>query len=152
MPNLNIETFYGLPSEDARTWIQRFQAWCEIQRIHDDNFGSAMLLQLQGPALIWFNNLAPQLTRHKQRLIHEFMNHFIESQPNNWLLEQQLYERVMQPGENIETYIVDIEAKCTRLNKTDTEMKSAFIRGLTPLCLTELVHLGCLTELVNFDV
>ncbi|ESO91525.1 hypothetical protein LOTGIDRAFT_175776 [Lottia gigantea] len=130
MPHFNIEPFYGLPSEDAHTWLQRFQAWTDIQRIPDESFGSAMLLQLQGPAVIWLNNLPPQLVHSKPRLVHEFKYHFIDSRPNNWLLEQQLYERVMLPGENIENYIIDIEAKCTRLNKTETEMISAFI--LTP--------------------
>ena len=90
-----------------------------------------MRLNLEGSALSWFHALPHPVSRDKGKLITTFKEHFGQLHPK-WMLEQQLYDRCMSTSENLESYITDIESRCARLNKSNTEMTTVFIRGLSP--------------------
>ena len=131
VPGLNIDTFYGLPTDDAKQWIEKFEAWAAFHGLNKDNvkMASAMRLKLDGCALSWYNSVSNEVKGDIKQLSTKFREHFTGLHPT-WMLEQQLYERCMRPSESLEDYISDIERRCRRLEKTDKEMTTAFIRGL----------------------
>lgn len=131
LPGLSIDNFAGLPTDDASLWLDKFEAWIAFHGWHKDNekIASAMRLKLEGSALSWFNSLNQSTKLNSGQLLQKFKEHFTGLHPT-WIMEQQLYERIMSNGESLETYISDIDKRCRRLNKTDREMTTAFIRGL----------------------
>ena len=129
MEVLKWNFFSGTPAEDATKWIDKFEAWLTFNGWDMDNnkVVSAMRLNLEGSALSWFHALSHPVSRDKGKLITAFKEHFGQLHPK-WMLEQQLYDRCMSTSENLESYITDIESRCARLNKSNTEMTTAFIR------------------------
>ncbi|CAG2216100.1 Retrovirus-related Pol polyprotein from transposon 17.6,Retrovirus-related Pol polyprotein from transposon 297 [Mytilus edulis] len=130
-PGFSIDSFAGLPTEDANLWLDKFDAWIAFHGWNKENekIASAMRLKLEGGALSWFNGLPNSVKRNSDTLFTKFKEHFSGLHPT-WMLEQHLYERCMLPSESLEVYISDIEKRCSRLCKTDRETTTAFIRGL----------------------
>lgn len=129
--NIPMDTFSGHPSEDAAQWLEKFDAWIAFNGWKDnaDKIVSAMQLKLEGNALSWFQALPLGVKKNSGALFKGFSDHFTSLHPT-WMLEQQLYERSMTTGEGLEEYITDIQRRCKRLQKTDKETVTAFIRGL----------------------
>ncbi|CAG2231541.1 unnamed protein product [Mytilus edulis] len=129
--NIAMDTFSGHPSEDAKQWLEKFEAWIVfngwLQNV--DKTVSAMQLKLEGNALSWFQALPNMTKQSTSALFKGFSDHFLSLHPT-WMLEQQLYERSLSSGEGLEEYITDIQRRCKRLLKTDRETVTAFIRGL----------------------
>ncbi|CAC5391269.1 unnamed protein product [Mytilus coruscus] len=130
-PGFSIDSFAGLPTEDANLWLDKFDAWIAFHGWNKENekIASTMRLKLEGGALSWFNGLPNSVKRNSDQLFTKFKDHFSGLHPT-WMLEQHLYERCMLPSESLEVYISDIEKRCSRLCKTDRETTTAFIRGL----------------------
>lgn len=129
--NINIENFGGLPNEDPKQWLEKFEAWIGFNgwSKNSEKIASAMQLKLEGNALSWFQSVPQMKKNDPGELFKAFTEHFTTVHPT-WMLEQQLYDRVMQPGEGLELYILDIEKRCQRLQKSPRETVTAFIRGL----------------------
>lgn len=129
--SIPMESFCGNPCDDANQWIEKFEAWIGFNGWKDNNdkIISAMQLKLDGNALSWFKSVPTTTKRNSGQLFQQFRDHFGSIHPT-WILEQQLYDRCMVPGENLEDYIIDIQRRCRRLNKTDGDTVIAFIRGL----------------------
>ena len=129
--NIAMDTFSGHPSEDAKQWLEKFEAWIVfngwLQNV--DKTVSAMQLKLEGNALSWFQALPNMTKQSTSALFKGFSDHFLSLHPT-WMLEQQQYERSLSSGEGLEEYITDIQRRCKRLLKTDRETVTAFIRGL----------------------
>jgi hypothetical protein len=122
--------FSGLITEDAKTWLQRFSSWIELIGLRDVNrISAAMSSRLDGLALSWFNSLTNDVKQDKTLLFQSFNQQFTNQQPH-FLLEQQLADRKMMPGESLDSYIYFIEKQCRTLEKTDREKVIIFIRGL----------------------
>ena len=120
-----------MPTDDANLWLDKFEAWVAFHGLAKDNIkiASAMRLKLDGCGLFLFNSLPDETKKNAGDLLKKFRDHFKGLHPT-WMLEQQLYERIMLNSETLENYISDIEKRCQRLQKTDRETTTAFIRGL----------------------
>ncbi|CAC5414150.1 unnamed protein product [Mytilus coruscus] len=109
-PGFSIDSFAGLPTEDANLWLDKFDAWIAFHGWNKENekIASAMRLKLEGGALSWFNGLPNSVKRNSDQLFTKFKELFSGLHPT-WMLEQHLYERCMLPSESLEVYISDIE-------------------------------------------
>lgn len=125
-------TFSGLPEEDAVMWLERFVSWINFNNWKDPTkIYNALKLRLCGTALDWCNNLSGSLKTNPEVLYRSFKEHFQNIHPK-WLLEQKLFERKMQEGEDLEDFITEIDRLCNHLGKSEKDKVITFIRGLTP--------------------
>ena len=88
-----------------------------------------MRLLLRGSPVSWFSALPTEDRETKERLFTVFHNRF-GRQPS-WLIEQQLWSRMMLDHEKIDVYISDIDQRCYRLGMDKKTQLRTFVRGLT---------------------
>lgn len=116
--------------DDINLWISRFRSWTKIAGIATDAEAifDALKLLVPDTDVNWLENL--EFTNESD-LYEQVTEHFNNKTPI-WLLEQTLWGRAMTNSENLEDYIKDIEKICTRLQKSEREKMTAFVRGLPP--------------------
>ena len=131
--SLKPDPFTGLPSQDAASWYVKFQAWLALNEWTDkpNKVANELHFLLLPPASTWFDELNPAIKGDVKRLDTAFSDRFVKDQPC-WVLEQQLWSRVMEPTEGLDSYITPIDSLCARLQKSDADRKMCFVRGLTP--------------------
>ena len=56
-----------------------------------------------------------------------FVDYYQLKQPT-WIIEQTLWNKTMQNGEDLEHYISTIQSLANRLNKSDQEKTEAFVQ------------------------
>jgi uncharacterized coiled-coil protein SlyX len=57
---------------------------------------------------------------------------YYQTKQPTWIIEQALWNKTMQTGEDLEQYISTIQSLANRLNKSDQEKTAVFVRGLPP--------------------
>lgn len=127
------DPFAGLPSQDAAAWQKKFQAWLALNEWTDKSakVANGLRLLLVPPASTWFDELTDETKGDVQLLNAAFKERFINNQPA-WVLEQQLWSRVMSPTEGLDSYVTAIDTLCARLQKSNADRIMSFVRGLTP--------------------
>ena len=127
------QPFSGLSTEDHINWLRQFKAWLLFEHKHKEaaDIVSAFQLLLKGTAASWFNSLPLHILEDADAIFREFEEYFAKLQPK-LILEQQLWERSMSRYETLDSYIADIDALCSRLNKNEADKITIFIRGLLP--------------------
>lgn len=126
-PNFKPDKFQPSLKESPSIWLSKFKSWIAINKYEDvELIQHSLRLLIPDSDLPWIDGLK---CASLDELYDAFLQHFQAKQPH-WLLEQTLWSRIMQPGEDLERYISDIESLSHRLNKTDAEKMSSFVRGL----------------------
>lgn len=116
-------------TESSKTWISKFQSWIEINKFDDLGLITHSLrLLLPEVDLPWFDNLA---INNQKDMFDAFVQYYQTKQPT-WIIEQTLWNKTMQNGENLEQCISTIQSLANRLNKSDQEKTAAFVLGLPP--------------------
>lgn len=130
---LKPDPFAGLPSQDSAAWYTKFQAWLALNEWTNkaEKVGNGLRLLLLPPASTWYDGLPNAVKADVVQLDQAFRERFVNNQPG-WVLEQQLWGRVMQATEGLDSYVTSIDTLCARLAKTETDRITCFVRGLTP--------------------
>ncbi len=123
--------FYGYSTDDPKAFIDRFNTYATLQSMEDGRKISACRMLLQGPADIWYLSLPEASKATWEAFKTAFLEAFGGSE-TQWLLEQKMEDRKMLPGETVETYINDVRKLGNRAGASDTDIKRALVRGLTP--------------------
>ncbi|PIK53662.1 hypothetical protein BSL78_09428 [Apostichopus japonicus] len=129
--NLRPDSFHGKQSEDPYLWLNKFKSWTLLSQLPREQIAEAMNMLLVGSANIWLNSLSPLTKQDPDLLYASFESHFSSIYPK-WLQEYQLWDRKMEHGESLDSFILDVERRCSRLKKVDKERTAALVRGLTP--------------------
>ena len=106
-----------------------FKAWLSLNDWVNDaaKTSNSLRLLLTPPASSWFDQLDGKVTSDVKRLSEAVEDRFVDNQPQ-WLLEQQLWSRTMQPTEGLDTYMAAIDDLCSRLKKSETNQITCFVR------------------------
>ena len=116
-------------TESPKTWISKFESWIQINKFEDLGLIQRSLrLLLPEVDLPWFDSLTINSTK---TMFDAFIDYYQSKQPT-WLIEQTLWNKTMQNGEDLDQYISTIQHLANRLNKSDQEKTAAFVRGLPP--------------------
>jgi hypothetical protein len=78
-------------------------------------------------------------------LYEQLTEHFNSKTPI-WLLEQTLWNRTMSKSGTLEDYYIKDRESCTRLQKSEREKMTAFVRGLPPNIRIHVVQNKLLTH------
>lgn len=158
-----LDLFQGLASEDAQTWWNRFERLSNFHKWSAQKRGDAFLLYMRGPAETWAKTLdsailhddAQDSTKLKDAFVKKFSH-----KATTFLLETKFHERKMAPSESVEHFVRDLQDIGQKLDKSDAEIQSQFLRGLTPRLktlvlvqspetLTDATQLAMVAETVN---
>jgi hypothetical protein len=116
-------------TESPKTWISKFQSWIEINKFDDLGLiKHSLRLLLPEVDLPWFDNL----TINNQKDMFDIFVQYYQTKQPTWIIEQALWNKTMQTGEDLEQYISTIQSLANRLNKSDQEKTAVFVRGLPP--------------------
>ncbi|XP_032236843.2 uncharacterized protein LOC116601139 [Nematostella vectensis] len=122
-------TFSGDGIEDVNDFITRFQRMTEFYRWDDERKLRALPLYLTGNASVWFNSHPRAALNTWDAALAQLKNHF-DSGASQWLLRQQLDQRVQGKFEPLAQYTADIRRLCQRLKLPKSEWLHQFVRGL----------------------
>lgn len=128
---IQLEPFHGHSSEDSHSWIRKFQSYADLHNWDNHKKFNALGLLLKETAEVWFNNLPPPIAQNFQAFVQEFRAHFSAQNPR-WITENELFSRVQNVHESVESYYSALRKQGSKLAKTDAEILSYFIRGLRP--------------------
>ncbi|CAC5372711.1 unnamed protein product [Mytilus coruscus] len=142
-PGFSVDSFAGLPTENANQWLDKFDAWIAFHGWNKENekIASVMRLKLEGGALSWFNGLPNSVKRNSDQLFTKFKEHFSGLHPT-WMLEQHLYERCMLPSESLVSTNYDTLA----LIYTGADISVA-----NPSLISKLRNIGVRVKIVRSD-
>ena len=127
------------PNEsDVELWLARFKSWTTISGIANDTEAvyNALKLLVPDADLHWLEGIS---YTNVDDIYAVLTDHFNNKTPL-WLLEQQLWNRMMSSTESLEIYIQDIERMCNKLHKSEKEKMTAFVRGLQPNIRIHLIQ------------
>lgn len=125
--NFRPDKYVPSLTESPKTWLSKFQSWITINRYEDfELIKHSLRLLIPEADLSWFDSLQ---SANSQEMYDSFVEYFTSKQPH-WMIEQSLWNKTMQPGEDLETYISSIQSLASRLDKTEKETMAAFVRGL----------------------
>ena len=134
----NIDTrmkpanFSGLGVENARSFLERFEVFCTLNEIADDDAKIGYFrLCISGPCENWLALLPAANKDTWAHLEQAFRDRFVNAR-NAWGEEQLLENRVQKENEPVELYMNDIQTMGYKLNKDEQTIKKAIIRGLLP--------------------
>ena len=90
------DPFTGLLYQDAAGWYVKFQAWLALSEWTEklSKVANGLRLMLLPSASTWFSELDSAAKEDVKNLDTAFSDRFVKSQPC-WVLEQQLWSRVM---------------------------------------------------------
>ena len=128
---LKPETFHGNDDDvcQARAWIDRFVGFMELKGdLPQGQVVRYLCLVLKGPAYQWFLALNPNSTLQREA----FLDRFVTANNLRYKLRHNFERHCQQPGENISTYIADMQQMGTALDLDDNTIKHAVICGLIP--------------------
>ena len=131
----SIPKFSGYMHEDAMKFIHEFTSYLLLANV-DTNSPQAIAafhLNLQGPALVWFQGLDALTMSTWDRIKTAFYDQFcsVECNTPQRLAEEAAYQNLkLSPTQLIEDYHAVIVMKGRRLGKTEADMVSKFVNGL----------------------
>lgn len=135
--NFRPEKFQPSVTESPSTWLSKFKSWLTINHIEDlETIKHSFRLLMPDNDLSWFDSLTI-LTR--EDIFNKFEEYFKSKQPH-WIIEQSLWNKTMNASESMDTYISDIQRLSTRLEKSDKETMTTFVRGLPPYIRMHVVQ------------
>jgi hypothetical protein len=131
-PKIQLEIFYGFPSEDVEDWINRFELLCQHNMWDSVKRLQELPLYLGGSAILWFRSIGCTLLNY-ETLKAEFIEFFASIEPADYALER-LLSRVQGDGEPLETYAPAIQGLCIKVDKNmpDRDRMKYFLKGLIP--------------------
>ncbi|EDO29827.1 predicted protein [Nematostella vectensis] len=101
----------------------------EFYRWDDERKLRALPLYLTGNASVWFNSHPGAALNTWDAALTQLRNHF-DSGARQWLLRQQLDQRVQGKFEPLAQYTADIRRLCQRIKLPKSEWLHQFVRGL----------------------
>ena len=126
---LDPETFSGNTNENASEWMNKFEDYCEIQKISEDKEKILIFAALlKSGAHCWSKNL----THEKKETWDNVKNSFKESygDSNKWICNYRIENRKLKPGENCDKYIEDMTNLSLLAGMSSDELSKSLIRGL----------------------
>ena len=125
-------TFSGYCSENARSFLERFSVFCQLNNIVDDaeKIGYYRLC-VSGPCENWYSLLPDNQKDTWAHLEAAFRQRYVNPQ-NVWGAEQLLEDRKQKENEPVELFINDVQNMAYRLNKDEDGIRKQIVRGLLP--------------------
>lgn len=125
------DTYSGSSEEDLDLFLQRFELNSQLRDFANEKKHLVLSLRLRGNAAIWLSTLEDSkkdtFAHLKAALISNFKDDNLK-----WVNESKLSARFQEESEHLDNYFLDISTLCHKLNKSDQEKLTHFIRGLRP--------------------
>lgn len=125
----------GYPRNNGNTFLKEFESFAKLHKLDNDGDDSRKLaachLHLHGPALTWYNGLAPGLDWDtiKQGFLDKYVT--IGWQHPSVVIESELFQNmVLGQTQEIEDYYCQLMEKGKILSKPEEEIMFKFINGL----------------------
>lgn len=128
--------FGGYPHENGSIFLQEFESFATLHNIFPQEHPrriAALHLHLTGPAVTWFNSLAPYKKESWESFIQIFKDKYVNLDWQNptILMENEVFENLkLSPGQSLEDYHCQLVEKAQLLSKPDHEILCKFIKGL----------------------
>ena len=136
---LNPTKFSGSYSgeDNPKEWLQRFNSYCTVNNITEDNKILIFESLLTHNAQTWFTDLGNEKKDTWVHIEENFKSAFFNS--SNWINGLRLENRKLQPGESCTAYIKELTTLAQRSDVTTTELRKIILRGLPKRMMWEVV-------------
>ena len=135
---LEPNNYYGLSSENAKDWLNRFQNFAALSGLEDEKKILTFRLLLKGAGSTWFDNLSDNDAKDFDTVVQKFKDTFM-NQSKNWINTHRLETRKLQPKETCEAYINEIVNIANQIDLTEKETTKALIRGLPSTMRAQII-------------
>lgn len=126
-----LPRFSGLATEDAKSWLARFNAYKRIDNWGDQDACLILATYFEDVAFQWHQALEDSIKNDWELLEAAFLERFVSGAPK-WVREQTLASRKQGETESIDSYITDLRRMCAQLGKNDNDLLEKFLLGLKP--------------------
>ena len=131
-PRLHLSDFDGGRNE-AKTWLQRFNLLASNYTWTDDVKLLRFQFYMTGYAAIWLNSLTDGEKDTWAHIHDAFKAHFLVPE-SRVVLDSQLSQRKLKPGETLDEFYQAILTIGEKANKSHEDLASAFLDGLPQAC------------------
>ena len=136
---ITIEKFSGR-GDDIDSWLSRFELCSKYNKWEGPTQAQTLGLHLTGSAETFYHNLTDEVKYDYDQLTEALRKRFGVEQLE-FLERQELSDRKHKPGEDLESYIDDINKLCKKLNLSPKDRLHFFVQNLEP-SLRDYVILG----------
>ena len=122
-------SFSGSSTEDAKTWLTRFNEYCLLSKIDGVKKILHFGLLMTGIARIWLTNLDECDKKDFEKIETKFNENFV-SNSRNWITLQKIDSRRLKKSETCEKYVSDILSLGNLVGMGPDTLQQALIRVL----------------------
>ena len=123
--------YSGSPSDDLDSFISRFKNHSSLKDFTDSKAVLALLSVIVGHARVYLDSVG-EADKDTVDKIHKLLKDQFEGPSWLWSVESQLLSRKQLSNESLDDYASDIMLWGRQTKKSDSELKSIFVRGLLP--------------------
>lgn len=128
----SVYPYNGMTSGCPSAWLKVYERYTTLKGWNVENRTLAMPLYLRGPASAWHDQL-PQSIKDNYDILREMLIKRFEPSRSELLAElDALVSRRQAPGEDLDTYMLDINFRCRRLKRTEEQEFEITLQGLLP--------------------
>ena len=125
------DNYSGSPNEDLDVFLSRFELNAKLRDFAPNKIHLALSLRLTGNAAIWLATLDESTKATYEGLKSALIDNF-QGKNQKWVNETKLASRTQRESESLDDYFSDISSLSHKLQKSDQERLTHFIRGLQP--------------------
>ena len=127
-----LDTFKGLPSENADEWIRNFQKYTVVKKFDSTQAAASASLFLRDAAKSWYNSLPPRVTESLDEFIHAFNERYVQPNHLQWKIETEIYDVVQKPSQTVHDYLTEMQFKAQRSKINAEILLQLAVKGLRP--------------------
>ena len=137
-----IPRFLGYKSKSPKIWLQKFNEFATMNGWNDAAKCYVFGLLLSGSASSWFSQL-PEATKTRYRSLKKsFLATYGIDEAARLAHDVEFSALRQGESENVESFIEMIMGRAADLNKSESEIKDAILRGLQPQIQAYVVSRG----------
>jgi hypothetical protein len=128
----SVPIYQGQNSGDPALWLQKYKRYTLLKQWNNTVKCLSFSLFLDNAAAQWFNQLSDSVTNNFEVLTETFISEFSLSKTQQLSKLSKLINRKQQSNESVESYILDVSAKCRELTRSPQQELEYIVQGLLP--------------------
>ena len=127
-----LDTFKGLPNENADEWIRNFQKYTVVKKFDSTQAAASASLFLRDAAKSWYNSLPPRVTESLDEFLQAFNERYVQPNHLQWKIETEIYDVVQKPNQTVHDYLTEMQFKAQRSRINAEILLQLAVKGLRP--------------------
>jgi len=127
--SLNPPPFRVTTAEDAETWLDRFNDYCQWKAYDENKAGALFKVLLRDSATIWLQSLKPDMVNNWTNLQQAFKGRYMMASFLKYKHASKLFNK-KQNNKSVDDFCVQMQHLAKQVNADEQTLQFAVLNGL----------------------